>query len=59
MKAFYRNLAEGIDAGEALRQAKLAMIKRFGPNATPRLWSGYLLYGDSTASIPTIRSAAR
>lgn len=59
MKAFYQNLAKGMDAGESLQQAKLTLLKRFGPNATPRLWSGYLLYGDSTATLPTNRTSAR
>ncbi len=59
MKAFYQNLSKGLDAGESLRQAKLTLLERFGPNATPRLWSGYLLYGDSTAALPANRTSAR
>lgn len=59
MKAFYQSLAKGLDAGESLRRAKLTLLERFGPNATPRLWSGYLLYGDSTVALPTSKASVR
>ena len=59
MKAFYQNLSKKFDAGESLRQAKMTLLQRLGPNATPRLWSGYLLYGDSTAALPANRTSAR
>jgi len=51
MRDFYRLLAGGLDAGEAMRQAKLGMIDRFGPTAPPKLWSGVLVYGDSTVTV--------
>jgi CHAT domain-containing protein/Tfp pilus assembly protein PilF len=50
MREFYRQLAAGIDIGDALRRAKLKLIQDFGSAATPRLWSGVLAYGD-TASV--------
>jgi CHAT domain-containing protein len=51
MREFYRQLAAGIDIGEALRRAKLKLIRDFGSAATPRLWSGVLAYGDTTAIV--------
>jgi CHAT domain-containing protein len=56
MREFYRGLAGGADIGEALRRAKLRMIESFGPQAVPRLWSGVLAYGDTSA---TVTSSAR
>jgi CHAT domain-containing protein len=51
MREFYRQLAAGVDKGEALRQAKLTMMRRFGPQAVPRLWSGVVIYGDTVGRI--------
>jgi CHAT domain-containing protein/tetratricopeptide (TPR) repeat protein len=51
MREFYRRLAGGEDVGEALRTAKLQMLKSFGPQALPRLWSGVLAYGDGRGVI--------
>jgi CHAT domain-containing protein len=51
MREFYRQLAGGADIAEALRGAKLRMLETLGPQATPRLWSGVLAYGDGTARI--------
>ncbi len=47
MREFYRQLSRGVPVAEALRQAKLRMLERFGPEAVPRLWSGVLAYGDA------------
>jgi tetratricopeptide (TPR) repeat protein len=57
MKELYRQLAAGRDAGEALRQAKLAMLAEFGPDATPKLWSGVVLFGDPRTTISGGRAA--
>jgi CHAT domain-containing protein len=46
MREFYRRLAAGTDVPESLRDAKAHMIKSFGPQALPRLWSGVVVYGD-------------
>ncbi|HLH29788.1 MAG TPA: CHAT domain-containing protein [Terriglobia bacterium] len=51
MKAFYTHLAAGQDEGSALRQAKLDMIQSFGKNATPYLWGGFIVVGDSTVKL--------
>jgi CHAT domain-containing protein len=51
MKAFYTHLAAGEDEGSALREAKLDMIRTFGKNATPYLWGGFILTGDSAVKL--------
>ncbi len=51
MREFYRRLAAGTDISEALRDAKLHMLKSFGPQAVPKLWSGVLAYGDGRGVI--------
>jgi CHAT domain-containing protein len=55
MREFYRQLATGLDIGEALRQAKLKMLQQFGPNAVLRLWSGVLVYGDGVGVVKRAR----
>jgi CHAT domain-containing protein len=61
MRQFYRNLAAGADVAKALRDAKLHLLTSFGPEATPRLWSGVLAYGDGrgTISVKPRTTAAR
>jgi len=59
MREFYRELAGGVDIGESLRRAKLRMIELFGPEAVPRLWSGVLAYGDTSAIVASNSAAAR
>jgi CHAT domain-containing protein len=61
MREFYRHIANGADVAEALREAKLRMLERFGPQAVPRLWSGVLVYGDGTARLarPTTLSRSQ
>ena len=49
MREFYRQLAAGIDVGEAMRRTKLKMLEQFGSQAVPKLWSGVLVYGDGAA----------
>ena len=51
MKAFYTHLAHGEDTGRSLKQAKLDMIELFGNHATPYLWGGFIVTGDSAASL--------
>ncbi|PYQ83850.1 MAG: hypothetical protein DMG02_33265 [Acidobacteria bacterium] len=51
MREFYRQLASGTDVAQALRLAKLQMLKQYGPQAVPKLWSGVLAYGDGAASV--------
>jgi CHAT domain-containing protein len=51
MREFYRRVAAGTDVAEALRDAKLQMLKSFGPQAVPKLWSGVLVYGDGRSAV--------
>jgi CHAT domain-containing protein/tetratricopeptide (TPR) repeat protein len=51
MREFYRRLASGADVAEALRDAKLQMLKSFGPDAASRFWAGVLVYGDGRGTI--------
>jgi CHAT domain-containing protein len=47
MKAFYKNLKQGIAKDEALRQAKLSLLK--GPQRAwrhPYFWAAFVLVGD-------------
>jgi CHAT domain-containing protein/TolA-binding protein len=41
---FYRQLSAGIPVGEAMRQARMTLIKEYGEETI--LWASYLLYGD-------------
>lgn len=50
MREFYQRLSAGADVGEALQQAKVRMLEKFGPQAVPRLWSGIVAYGDTTVT---------
>ena len=51
MKEFYRELALGKIKAVALQQAKLTMIRRYGKVATPKLWSGLILFGEGAEPI--------
>jgi CHAT domain-containing protein len=51
MREFYKRLASGTDKGRALQEAKLAMIRKFGADATPRLWSGFIMVGENRRSL--------
>lgn len=55
MKEFYRRLGAGEDKGLALRNAKLEMLKRFGPQAKPDLWAGVVMNGDSVGTVVGVR----
>ncbi len=46
MKSFYQNLNRGVPKSEALRQAKLALLR--GKNSTwsqPYFWAAFVLVG--------------
>jgi CHAT domain-containing protein len=59
MREFYRQLAAGVDVGEALREAKLRMRQQFGPAAVPKLWSGVLASGDTVVTVAPPAGAER
>ena len=47
MREFYGRLAAGADKGRALQEAKLEMIRKYGKDASPRLWAGFIMVGES------------
>ena len=47
----YRALATGATVADALRQAKLAALDRFGTAARPSFWSTFFVSGDSNTRI--------
>lgn len=51
MIRFYSYLAQGMDKGSALRQAKLDFIAKYKDKALPIHWAGMLMIGDSSDSI--------
>jgi hypothetical protein len=46
MEAFYLHLKEGFGRGEALRRAKLEMIRT--GRSDPFYWGAFVLYGDDS-----------
>jgi CHAT domain-containing protein len=59
MERFYSYLAMGEDPSSALRQAKIDLIKRFGPNAVPFYWGGFVTVGDGSHTVVAVELAAR
>ena len=53
MREFYGRLAAGVDKGRALQQAKLEMIRKYGEDASPRLWAGFIMVGESRRRLPS------
>jgi CHAT domain-containing protein len=51
MARFYSYLAQGMDKGSALRQAKLDFIEKYKDKVLPIYWAGMLMIGDSSDSI--------
>jgi CHAT domain-containing protein/tetratricopeptide (TPR) repeat protein len=52
MTQFYTYLAQGVDKGSALRQAKLDFIQKFRDRSLPIDWAGMIMIGDSSEPIP-------
>lgn len=48
---FYGNLVQGMTVGEAMLEARTALIDRFGEDTI--FWASYLLYGDPTTRYVT------
>ena len=53
MEAFYRHLANGENKVEALRLAKLELLKD-GFTASPRYWAAFVLVGEAQGRIPLV-----
>lgn len=58
MREFYRRLAAGATKATALRDTKLELIRRFGAQAPPHLWAGFVIVGEGSNSL-TQRGDAR
>ncbi|HEX5422372.1 MAG TPA: CHAT domain-containing protein [Candidatus Acidoferrales bacterium] len=58
MKAFYRNLANGRSAADALALAKRHVLHQSGPDTSPRLWAGFVLLGNGDAALQKSQAAA-
>jgi len=52
MKQFYFELAQGTPKAEALRRAKLRLLRSGGGLAHPRHWAAFVLNGDGVRPIP-------
>lgn len=46
---FYLRIITGLCVGEAVRQARVGLIKRFGIDSI--IWASYLIYGDPTLTL--------
>ena len=55
-KSFYRTLVNGSTIGEALRQARQALIDTYGEDTI--VWASYMLYGDPTTRYAVAEAAA-
>lgn len=51
MVEFYTRLVHGDDVATALTQAKRIMIRKFGDQAPPYLWAGFVIEGDGSRLI--------
>jgi CHAT domain-containing protein len=56
MRRFYEELESGRSKSEALRAAKLSMIRDASMSA-PRYWAGFILSGDAAGPIPLAGAA--
>ena len=50
MKHFYAYLSKGQDKANALRLAKLDLIRQYQQDAVPYYWAGFTLHGESASS---------
>ncbi len=51
MQAFYGSLARGVPKAQALRAAKLEMLRR-EPGLAPKYWASFVLLGESRERVP-------
>lgn len=51
MRRFYAKLRQGFDKAEALTLAKRELLRMNGPDASPFLWAGFRLVGDSHGTV--------
>ena len=51
MEEFYGRLAYGDDISHALRNAKLDLLTRYGEQASPFYWAGFVIVGEAVTPI--------
>ncbi len=51
MKQFYVNLKKGQDKGSALRRAKIELLKKYGDQALPFYWAGFVMVGEGASRL--------
>ena len=51
MQRFYAHLAQGDEIAQALREAQLDILKKFGKNAQPYYWAGFTVIGNGAKRI--------
>lgn len=51
MKGFYSHLMNGEDKAEALRNAKLDLLKEFGTVTAPFEWAGFMVVGEGNSAV--------
>jgi hypothetical protein len=54
-RSFYRSLVGGATIGEAMRQARIALIQKYGEDTI--VWASYMLYGDPTTCYAVLEEA--
>ena len=54
MREFYRRLAAGESKASALRNTKLELITKFGPEAPADFWAGFIIVGEGSNSLRQI-----
>lgn len=58
MKHFYAALAKGKSKADALEDAQRFILGQFSSTAVPWYWAGYVMEGDATGPLPTLKSEA-
>jgi len=51
MERFYTHIAQGQEKAEALRQAKLDVLAKYGKQVSPYYWGAFVLVGDGGTRI--------
>jgi len=52
MEQFYRHLTEKEDKATALQHAKIDLVKKYGDQAPPFYWAGFVMAGEGSTTIP-------
>jgi CHAT domain-containing protein len=56
MDAFYRALGRGLPRAEALREARLQLLRQGGADAHPAHWAGFVILGEGDAPLGRVLS---